>query len=113
MAQIATSLVDFFDNGNVRTYAAPAHSVQKPRLVQQRRKVAFNSTSTAETSCKVVFGTTDSESVVLTSKYSFEVVVRGPVNGNATDRDAAKALFREIIASDNFDAMVAGQLWIK
>lgn len=113
MATIATNLVDYADNGNTRTYAAPSHTVEKPSLVQQRRKVPASLTAVSESSIKVIQGTTDSAGQPIVSKYSFEGIFRGPVNGQVADRTASLALFREIVNSDEFGAAITGQLWIK
>lgn len=113
MAIIATNLVDYSDNGNVRTYAAPGHTVNLTRLVQQRRKIPSTPQASAESSIRVVYGTSDANNVPLAAKYSFDVVGKGPVNGNASDQAAALALLREIVNSDEFAAAIASQLWIK
>lgn len=113
MPTIGTPLVDFSDAGNTRTYAAPSHNVRKPSLVQQRRRVPASLEASAETSVKVIQGTQDEAGKALASKYSFEVVARGPVNGLAADQTAALALFREIVASEEFAAAVQKQVWLK
>lgn len=113
MPTIGTNLVDYSDNGNTRTYATPDHTVQKTRLVQQRRKVPTTPTASAETAVRVVFGTTDSSNIPLAARYSFDVVGKGPANGNAADQVAALALLREIVNSEEFGAAMTSQLWIK
>lgn len=113
MAAIATTLIEFADNGNSRTLTAPAHSALKPAIVIQKRKVATNMTSVPEDSIDVIYGTTDSEGKILVQKVAFSVVVKRPIQAQPADVTAAKALFREIVASNEFDAVVSGQLWIK
>lgn len=74
MANMTTILTEFADNGNSRTYAAPAHTVQAPRLVIQKRTVPATLGGVSESSAKVVFGTTDALGVPLLQKISFEAV---------------------------------------
>lgn len=112
MPNIATTLTSFSENGNVKTYVAPQHSVAEPRLVIQKRKVATSVKGTAETSVKVVYGTSDTAGPIA-SRVSFEVIARCPVGGDMTDYDDAMSLFKEIVASDEFDAAVTAQTWVK
>ena len=113
MAVITTTLTEFADNGNSRTLTAPGHTALKPFLVIQKRKVATHGTSVPEDSIDVIVGTTDAEGLVLVPKVAFSATIKRPVQGRPADIDAAKALFREIVASDKFDSLVSGQLWIK
>lgn len=113
MANMTTSLTEFADNGNSRTYAAPLHTVQAPRLVIQRRTVPATANGVSESSLKVVFGTIDALGVALPQKVSFEAVPRFPVGAKDTDVDSALALFREMVASDNFTKVVKSQLWLQ
>lgn len=112
MAAIATILTEFSDSSNSRTYVAPSHSVGMPRLVIQSRKVPAGNTSVGETSIRVIRGTVDADGVPVTAKVTFEANVRYPVNGDTDDITGALALFREIVASDNFTAAVNGQTYI-
>lgn len=112
MSRIATVLTDFADNGNSRTLSAPGHSALKPRVVIQKRTVALNAASSPEDTIDIVYGTSDAEGAVLASKVSFSVKVKRPLQGQPADVTAAMALFREIVASDNFTDMVVGQSWI-
>jgi hypothetical protein len=61
----------------------------------------------------VVYGTTDAEGSPLQSKVAFSASVRYPVNGDSTDVTAALAVFRDLVASDEFTAMVNTQAYIK
>lgn len=113
MANMTTVLKEFADNGNSRTYSAPAHSVQAPRLVIQKRTVPATLGGVSESSAKVVFGTVDALNVPLLQKISFEAVPRYPVGAKAADITAALALFREMVASDNFTDLVLSQNWLQ
>lgn len=112
MPTITTTLVDYSQQGNTKTLTAPGHTVSEPRLVIQKRKVAANGTGVAETTVKVVYGTSDANGP-LASRVSFETSVRYPVNGDPADTTAALALFREIVGSDEFSAAVSTQNWIR
>jgi hypothetical protein len=81
--------------------------------VIQKRKVAADVGGVSEDSLRVVFGTVDSDGAPLSTKDSVEVIVRRSPSGADADLDAAVALAREIVASDNFEAMVDGQAWIQ
>lgn len=112
MPQIETTLIDYSQQGNTKTLTVPGHTVSEPRLVIQKRKVAANGTGVAETTIKVVYGTSDTNGP-LASRVSFETSVRYPVNGDAADTASALALFREIVGSDEFSAAVSTQNWIR
>lgn len=113
MAAMSTALTEFSDNGNSRTYTYTGHTATDPRLVIQKRKVAVNGTSMIEDSVMVVSGTEDAESIPLQSRVTFQAVSRRPVNGTAGDVTAALAVFRDIIAGDEFGATVNTQNWLK
>lgn len=113
MTAMSTALTEFSDSPNARTYTLPAHTVQAPRLVNQKRTVPSTPSGVAEDSVRVVYGTTDSEDAPLAAKVSFEAVVRRPVNGDAADVAAALAIYREIVASDEFAATVLSQNYLK
>lgn len=113
MAIITTNLIEFADNGNSRTLTAPGHTALKPRIVIQKRKVATNATSSLEDTLDVVYGTTDSEGAMLANKVCFSASVKRPIQGQTTDVKSALGLFRELVASEEFEAMVVAQSWVK
>lgn len=113
MPTIATELKSFAENGNVKTYTAPQHSVAEPRLVIQKRSIAASIASVAGTTLKVVFGTSDAAGAPIQQRISLETVARVPVSGSESDVDAAIAVFRDIVASDEFVIAVKQQLWVK
>ncbi|DAD50706.1 TPA_asm: coat protein [ssRNA phage SRR6960799_30] len=112
MPTITTTLVDYSQVGNTKTLTAPGHTVSAPRLVIQKRKIPSTSSGVAESDVKVVYGTTDTNGP-LSSRVSVEAVVRYPANGNMADVTAALTLFREVVASDEFQSAVYTQNWIK
>lgn len=111
MAVMTTALSEFRSIGDSRTFTYGTHSAVEPRLVIQRRKVAAGATSVIEDLFQVVSSTEDSAGEILTSKVVFEAKVRRPVNGITADVTAALAIFRDIVASDEFTNTVNTQEW--
>lgn len=111
MAVMTTALTEFRDLGDSRTYFYTGHTAAEPRLVIQRRKVAASATSVIEDTFQVVSSTEDAAGELLTSKVLFEAKVRRPANGITADVTAALAIFRDIVASDEFTATVNSQAW--
>lgn len=112
MAGMVTALVEFSDRENARTYTLATHTVQNPRVVVQKRSVAKTSEGVSESSILVSYGTVDSSGNPLASKVNMSAVIRYPVNGNAADVTAALAVFRDIVASDEFTSMVNSQNYV-
>lgn len=112
MTAMVTTLSEFADSGDTRTFTAPGHSVLQSYTVVQKRKVANTSQEAATDSLRVVRGAFDASGNALAVKTSFEVVIRRSPIVDATDLSEVKALFREIIASSEFDSVVDGQLWL-
>lgn len=112
MAAMTTALTEFADNGNSRTYTYTGHTAAEPRLVIQRRKVATGSTSVLEDVVQVISSTEDSAGDLLSSKILFEAKLRHPVNGITADVTAALAIFRDIIAGDEYTNTVSTQEWL-
>lgn len=112
MTAMVTTLTEFADTGDTRTFTAPGHSVLQSYTVVQKRKVAGTSQEAATDSIRVVRGAFSASGDALAVKTSFEVVIRRSPIVNATDLAAVKALFREIVASSEFDSVVDGQLWL-
>lgn len=113
MAGMSTVLTEFRDNGDSRTYTQASHTAAEPRLVIQRRIVATGTASMAEDTVQVLSSTEDSSGELLASRVTFEAKVRRPINGIAADVTAALAVFRDIIAGDEFTNTVNTQEWLK
>lgn len=111
MAGMTTVLTEFRDLGDSRTYLYTGHTASEPRLVIQRRKVPAGLQSVAESTFQVVSSTEDVDGAILPEKVIFEGKVRYPVHGAAADVTAALAIFRDIVASDEFTATVTSQGW--
>jgi hypothetical protein len=113
MAIIATSLTEFSDKENNRTYMVSGHTVSAPRLVIQKRKVPSTASGVSESHLMVVFGTEDVGGSPLASKVVFDAGVRYPADGQFDDVTSALAVFRDLVASDEFTAMVTSQAYVK
>lgn len=112
MAAMTTALTEFADQGNSRTYTYTGHTAAEPRLVLQKRRVPSGDQTIAETTFQVVSSTEDSLGAHLSSRVSFQAVVRYPIDGIAGDVTAALAVFRDIIAGDEFANSVTTQEWL-
>lgn len=112
MAAMTTVLTEFANNGNSRTSTTSGHTAVKPKLVIEKRRVPDGNQSMAEYSVKVVHATTDADGLVMSSKVSFEAVVRYPLLGNAAEITSALAVFRDIIQGDEFANSVNTQGWL-
>lgn len=112
MAAMTTVLTLFSEEKNKRTSTYSGHVVSNPKLVIESRRVPDGSQTIMESNVKVVSGIEDSDGTVLSSKVSFEVTVRYPINGTASDVTDALAIFRDIVAGDEFASSVATQNWL-
>lgn len=112
MATMTTALVKFSQNGNSVTFTAPNHTVAAPKLLLQKRKLpaSSNPNSVAETTSTIIYGTGDP--VALSSRIQVQVTTRLPVGAETADADAAIALVRDFIASDEFVNAMKSQLFI-
>jgi hypothetical protein len=110
---MTTALEEFTTNGNSKTYVAPAHTVVKPRVVVQKRKVPVEPGNVAEDTINVVFGTEDADGAPLASKVSFNLTYKRHRDALAADVAAAKSLFLEIVNSDEFSDTMAGQTFLQ
>jgi anthranilate phosphoribosyltransferase len=113
MASFTTTISEYSDKENKRTYAIDGHTVSAPRLVIQKRKVPSVPEANAESHLLVVYGTDDSESNPLSAKIVFDAGVRYPANGQSDDVTAALAVFRDFVASDEFTSMVTSQAYVQ
>jgi hypothetical protein len=112
MAGMTTVLTEFSNNGNSRTSTYSGHVASDPKLVIEKRRVPEGNQTMVEYSAKVVSGTEDSNGVSLSNKVTFEAVVRYPVLGISADVTAALAIFRDVVAGDEFGNSVTTQEWL-
>lgn len=113
MPTLAATLVEYSDEQNSRTFTTTGHSVSKPRLVIQKRKVGAVGGASGQDTISCVYGTVDPLGVSLPGRVVFEVTVRRPVEAASADLSAALALFRDIVASDEFTTTVNTQNYLK
>jgi len=112
MADMTTPLTKFSQNGNSVTYTVTGHTVQKPRLVLQKRKIpSSDSNAVAQLDTSIVYGAVDSAGAVLPSRIMLTVSARRPVSAVSTDVDNAVAVFRDFVASDDFVNAINSQLF--
>lgn len=113
MAALATTLTLFATSGNSKTSTISGHTSVKPKIVLEKRKVAVGTEGVAESTIAVIYGTTNPASENLPSKISFEIKLRRPVNGNATDLSDALAIIRDVVQSTEYGTMTTTQNWLK
>lgn len=109
MVAMTTTLTEFATLGDSRTYTTSGHVLGKPKLVIQKRRVPSGKQTIAETTISVIHGTEDAAGEMLPGKVSFAVVVRTPIDGIAADVSAALAIFRDVVANDEFGNSVTTQ----
>lgn len=107
MTALSAALTEFSTNGDSRTYTTLGHTVQKAKVVVNKRKVPVGNQTVSEFTVSVVHATETSAGDVLPQKLNFTVSIRQPIDGLSSDRDAALVLIRDIIASDEFANSVA------
>jgi len=112
MAAMATVLTEFADNGNSRTYTQATHTALKPVLVLQKRKVPSGNEVVIEDTVTVLSATEDANGDVLPSRVTFTATIRRPKDGIAADVTAMLAVFRDVIAGDEFANTVNTQEWL-
>jgi len=113
VAAMSTTLTEFASLGDSRTYTVSGHSVSLPKLVIQKRKVPQGNQTVQESTISVVYGTVDAGSAVLPQKVLMSATIRYPVASTSTAITAALAVLKDIVASDEFAAMVTTQNFVK
>lgn len=112
MAAMTTALTEFADNGNSRTYTTAGHTVSKPKLVIQKRRVPAGTQVVAESVFSIIHGTEDANGDNLDQKVTFEAKVRYPLDSIAADLSAAELIFRDLVAGDEFASSIRSQNWV-
>lgn len=109
MAAMTTALTEFSNNGDSLTYRLGSHSTTKPRLVISKRRAAVGNQTVSRYTADIVYGTEDVDGNVLPNKVVFSAVVSVPVlmDSAGTDLTDALAIFRDIVAGDEFANSVA------
>ena len=112
MAAMTTALTEFSDNGDSRTYTLSGHTAAEPQIVIQTRKVPSGNQVVAESTVEVLYSTEDSGGDPVAQRVGFKATVRYPISGISADVTAALAVFRDIIAGDEFSNTVTTQEWL-
>jgi hypothetical protein len=112
MAAMSTALTVFSDKENSRTYTLSDHTAVKPHIVIQTRKLGSGTDGVAESNIQVTYATTDANGLVITPKDSMSVKVRTALQGSSADVTAMLAVFRDIIAGDEFGNAVTTQEYL-
>jgi hypothetical protein len=108
---MTTVLTEFSDNGNSRTYTQATHTAAKPLLLQ-KRKVPSGNEVVIEDTITVLSATEDADAAIMPSRVTFSCIIRRPLGGDAADVTAMLAVFRDIIAGDEFANTVSTQEWL-
>jgi hypothetical protein len=106
MAAMTTVLKEFNDLNNKRVFTTPTHTTSKPAFMTQSRKALTPASTVSEDEMAVSLACEDADGAVLPTNALFSVRVRKHLSAISGDIAAAKALFREFVASDEFDVMV-------
>lgn len=112
MAGQSTALTEFSSSGNSRTSTTSGHTVSKPKLVIERRRVPSGKQVVSEYSFTVLQATEDADGNVLEPKVQFVATVKQPINGDSADVAAALVIFRDIVAGDEFGNSVTTSEWL-
>lgn len=113
MAAMTTALTEYANNGNSITWTVAGHTVQKPRLVIQTRRVPSGNQVMAEVVYKTIYGTEDVDGNPIPQKISYETKVRYPMGYLAADLSAAQVVHRDVVAGDEFAAGITTFNWLK
>jgi hypothetical protein len=110
----ASTLTEYSDGDNSRTWVNAGHTNAKPQLVIQKRKIPGNQADLSAfmtSSFKVVYGTVDASGDPMAQKISLECTARHPQGALAADLTNAIALFQEFVADADFDDAVKKALY--
>jgi len=115
MAALSATLTHFSTTADSRTWTTSGHTASKPKLVIQKRKVPVGNAKVAETSIAVIQAAIGADDAILPSKVDAMISFRYSTeikSGETTVADSL-ALIRDVVASDEFAALVLSQNFIK
>lgn len=109
-----TTVLTPFDTGkpNGRTYTLDTHTVAKPRLCVQKRRVPAGNQKVAEDSVFIMSGSEDADGNPIPERSSVEIVVRRSIEADTADLSVVLAAAIDIIASDEFSNTVDTQEYL-
>lgn len=106
MTAMTTVLKAYATNGLSQTFSAPTSTFRKPVLVSIARKPSSNGLVN-EVTVKVTAVTEDSDGNIVRERDIMTGSFREALKGDAADFALAKALFIEVISSDNLADVVS------
>lgn len=115
MAALATVLTPFSTEGDSKTSTTVGHTVDKPKLVVEKRRVPVGNQTVGEYTASVIQAAIDPEGLVLPSKVTMSLTVRIPLNIKAGETTVADVLtiLKDVAQSTEFGASVTSQNWLK
>lgn len=113
MAALATTLTLFSDKENNRTWTTSGHTVSRPKLVIQKRRVPVGNQIIQEDTISVLQSGLDAAGAVIAQKASFMLQVRQPINMVGTTVADALVIFRDIVQSTEFGTTTTSSLYLK
>lgn len=104
MAALATTLTGYTDKGDTRIWRTAGHTVVKPKLVMQKRRLPVGNQTTSELTISVLQAAVGEDDMVLPSKVLFSATVRIPTGIKAGETTVADSLviFRDVVQSTEF-----------
>lgn len=112
MAAMSTALTEYANNGDSRTSTTSGHTVSKPKLVIERRRVPTGNQVVHEYQFRISQATVDADGLPIPQRVSFTGKLDFPINGETAIRDAVLAMARDIVAGDEFGNSVATGEWL-
>lgn len=109
---IATVLTQRNDSTDKREWTLPGHTLAKPAILKQSRVTPSTTTGRASDDIRLITGTVDSAGVANSVPLMFVVTVTRQASMVATEAATPIAQLRDIVNSDNFAAVVAGQAYL-
>lgn len=113
MPVMATVVTEYSNAENARTYSISGHTVAKPKLLLQKRKIGVVGGASSTDTVEILFGTQDANGTTLPGRISFFLTCRRPVEAIAADVTAAVSVLKDVVGSDEFANMINTQNYLK
>lgn len=107
MAVMVTVLHPFSTGEAGVVYDVDSSTSLSPRRLVQKRKVPTGKSVMVENGLTLTWATTDADTLPINEKVAIYVTVRYPKTGQMADVDAALAVMRDIVSSDEFTDVVS------
>jgi hypothetical protein len=112
MAAMSTALTEFSDIANSRTYTYSGHTASLPKLVLQKRKVPSGNQIVIEDTITVLEATEDADGAVMPQRVSISTTIRRPIGYDSAILTNVLAVYRDIVAGDEFGNTVSTQEYL-